>query len=180
MTTKLRSEALADSLKQAHTLVVELMERVSQLSLELRPALLDDLGLLPSLLWYLDRYSSQTNVKAIFKHSGLENRRFAPEIETAAYRIIQEALTNVARHARVSETWVTLWYDQDVLGIQVEDEGQGFDPDEVLAAGNSSGLLGMQERALLLNGKLTIESAQGMGTRLLAELPVSSTSLKET
>jgi signal transduction histidine kinase len=180
MTTKLRSETLADSLKQAHTLVVELMERVSQLSLELRPALLDDLGLLPSLLWFLDRYSSQTNINAIFKHSGLENRRFAPEIETAAYRIIQEALTNVARHAGVSETWVTLWYDQDILGIQVEDEGQGFDLDEVLATGNSSGLIGMQERALLLNGKLTIESAQGMGTRLLAELPVSGTSLKET
>jgi signal transduction histidine kinase len=180
MTTKLQSEAFADSLKQAHMLVVELMERVSQLSLELRPALLDDLGLLPSLLWYLDRYSSQTNVKAIFKHSGLENRRFAPEIETAAYRIIQEALTNVARHAQVSETWVTLWYDQEILGIQVEDEGQGFDLDEVLATGNSSGLLGMQERALLLNGKLTIESAQGMGTRLLAEIPVSDPSLQET
>ncbi len=179
MTSKLRTEALTNSLKQAHTLVVELMERVSQLSLELRPALLDDLGLLPSLLWYLDRYSSQTNVKTIFKHSGLENRRFAPEIETAAYRIVQEALTNVARHAQVSETWVTLWYDQDTLGIQVEDEGQGFDPDVVLATASSSGLLGMQERALLLNGKLTIEFAQGMGTRLLAELPVSGASLQE-
>jgi signal transduction histidine kinase len=180
MRTKLRGEALDDSLKQAHTLVVELMERVSQLSLELRPALLDDLGLLPSLLWYLDRYSSQTNVKAILKHSGLENRRFTPEIETAAYRIIQEALTNVARHARVSETWVTLWYDQDILGIQVEDEGQGFDPDEVRVTGNSSGILGMQERALLLKGKLTIESAQGKGTRILAEIPVAGTSLQET
>jgi signal transduction histidine kinase len=180
MAAQSSTEAPANSLKQAHALVVELMGRVSRLSLELRPALLDDFGLLPALLWYLDRYSSQTNIKASLKHSGLENQRFAPEIETAAYRIIQEALTNVARHARVSETWVTLWYDQDILGIQVEDEGQGFDPDVVLATGSSSGLLGMRERALLLNGKLTIESAPGIGTRLLAELPVRGTSMKET
>ena len=180
MTTQVRTEAPFDSLKQAHVLVVELMERVSQLSLELRPAMLDDFGLIPALLWYLDRYSSQTNIKASLKHSGLENQRFAPEIETTAYRIIQEALTNVARHAQVSEVWVTLWYDQEILGIQVEDKGQGFDPDGALATGSSSGLVGMQERALLLNGKLTIESASEMGTRLLAELPVSGTSMKET
>ena len=68
---------------------------------------------------------------------------------------------------------MTLWFDQGVLGIQVEDEGNGFDPDAALSTGNASGLLGMRERALLLNGKLTIEASQGTGTRLLAELPVN-------
>ena len=109
----------------------------------------------------------------------MEGRRFVPEVETAAYRIVQEALTNVARYAQVSEARVTLWFDQGILGIQVEDEGSGFDPDVALSTGNASGLLGMRERALLLNGKLTIEAAQGNGTRLLAELPVNRQTSKE-
>ena len=90
MTAPLQDDAIRRGIKQAHTYVVELMERVSQLSLELRPALLDDLGLLPTLLWYLDRYSAQTNIKITLKHSGVEGRRFAQGVETAAYRIGQE------------------------------------------------------------------------------------------
>ena len=172
MATQLCSDILNDNLKQAHALVVELMERVSQLSLDLRPALLDDFGLIPALLWYLDRYSTQTNIKTVLKHSGLEKQRFAPAVETAAYRITQEGLTNVARHAHTDKASVTLWFDRHILGIKVEDDGRGFEPETVLANGTSSGLLGMKERATLLKGKLTIESAPEMGTRLLAELPV--------
>jgi signal transduction histidine kinase len=153
------------------------MQRVSRLSLELRPAQLDDFGLLPALLWFLDRYSHQTSIQVILKHNGLEQQRFASELETAAYRIVQEALTNVARHARVDRAMVTLWFDQDILGIQVQDEGTGFDPELPLAKGSSSGLLGMKERALLLNGKLTIESSPGTGTRVLAEIPVNGSRL---
>lgn len=109
MSTQLPADALQGSLRQAHALVVELMDRVSQLSLDLRPALLDDLGLLPALLWHLDRYSLQTKVDAILQHSGLDDKRFAPEVETAAYRIVQEALTNVARYTHVDQAKVTLW-----------------------------------------------------------------------
>ena len=172
MAARLTPDSAVDNLGRAHALVVDLMERVRNLSLELRPALLDDLGLLPTLLWHLERYSSQTNVKAVLKHHGLEGQRFAPEIETTAYRIVQEALTNVARHAGVHEVQVTLWADQGVLGIQIEDQGSGFDPEASLAAGGSSGLAGMRERALLLGGKLTIESALGLGTRVMAEVPI--------
>jgi signal transduction histidine kinase len=105
-----------------------------------------------------------------FKHNGLEGR-FAPEVETAAYRIIQEALTNVARHAGVSETTVRLWADQDTLLVRIEDQGTGFDPAAVLAAGHASGLAGMQERAALCGGQLTVDSEPGGGTRLALELP---------
>ena len=75
------------------------MARVRKLSLDLRPAMLDDLGLLPALLWHFEHYTAQTQVRVNFKHSGLEKRRFGQEVETAAYRLVQEALTNVARHA---------------------------------------------------------------------------------
>ena len=79
------------------------MGRVRDLSLDLRPIVLDDLGLLHALLWHFERYRQQTGVVAHFSHTGIEGRRFSQEIETAAYRIIQEALTNVARHAQVTE-----------------------------------------------------------------------------
>jgi signal transduction histidine kinase len=131
--------------------------------------MLDDLGLLPALLWYFERYTSRTDVQVAFKHTGLERRRFAPEVETAAYRIVQEALTNVARHAGVSEVTVRIWADQDTLGAQIEDHGVGFDPEVALDGGTTGGLSGMHERAVLLESQLTIESAPGAGTRLTAE-----------
>src|SRR5262249_8395019 len=144
----------------------ELMGRVRELSLNLRPAMLDDLGLLPALLWHFDRYTAQTGIAVAFKHSGLEGRRFASELETAAYRITQEALTNVARHARVREATVRLWAAQDSLCVQIEDQGTGFDPKAVLGTGHSSGLSGMRERASLLGGRLIIDSLLGGGTHL--------------
>jgi signal transduction histidine kinase len=111
----------------------------------LRPAMLDDLGLLPALLWLFERYSAQTHVQVDCKHVGLEGRRFGAAIETAAFRIVQEALTNVARHAQVPSVIVRLWSDPNMLGVQIEDYGIGFDPKTASAA--SSGLTGMRERA---------------------------------
>jgi len=111
-------------------------------------------------------------VRVNFKHSGLENRRFSAEVETAAYRIVQEALTNVARHARVAEATVRLWTDATMLSIQVEDSGAGFDREVALAASETSGLAGMRERAVLLGGRLSLESRRGEGTRLTAELSI--------
>jgi signal transduction histidine kinase len=161
------------NLDEALTLVNELVGRVRGLSLSLRPTTLDDLGLLPALRWHFERYTTQTNVRVAFKHTGLEGRRFAPEVETAAYRIVQEALTNVARHAEVGEVTVRLWADRDTLGVQVEDQGAGFDVESALVRGTSSGLSGMHERVTLLGGQLTIESVPGVGTRLTAEFPLA-------
>jgi PAS domain S-box-containing protein len=160
---------VSHSLEEARVLVNELMARVRKLSLDLRPAMLDDLGLLPALLWHFEHYTAQTEVRIIFKHSGLEKRRFGSEVETAAYRIVQEALTNIARHAQVSEATVRLSTHQHTLLIEVQDRGRGFDMESV-NAGETSGLAGMRERAALLGGRLTIESAFEVGTHLTAEL----------
>ena len=161
--------AVEERLGEARALVEELMTTVDELSLDLRPAMLDDLGLLPALLWHVDRYSSQTGVSVSLEHAGLE-RRFSAELETAAYRIVQEALTNVARHARVDEVAVRLWADGESLVVQVEDRGTGFSPHDALAAG-ASGLSGMRERVSLLGGELTVDSYPGGGTCLTAEWP---------
>jgi PAS domain S-box-containing protein len=173
MGARLPAEGARTSLEQAQVLVNELMARARRLSLDLRPAMLDDLGLVPTLLWHIEHYTAQTRVLVHFRQSGLENRRFSAEVETAAYRIVQEALTNVARHAGVVEVTVRLWTHEAILSIQVEDAGLGFDGEAALASSDTSGLAGMRERAVLLGGQLSVESHPGGGARLTAELSIA-------
>ena len=167
---KLRLEA--GQTQEARGLVEELMSSVRNLSLDLRPAMLDDLGLLPALLWLFERYTNQTGVKVAFEHDGLGGR-FGSESETAAFRIVQEALTNVARHAGAGNVVVRVWADGRTLGVQIDDGGKGFDP-KAVGNGKTGGLSGMRERAAALGGQLTLESKPGEGARVMAELPLSS------
>jgi signal transduction histidine kinase len=160
----------AASLDEAQRHVNDLITRVREMSLDLRPAMLDDLGLLSALLWHFERYTHLTGVRVHVEHSGID-RRFDPEVETGAYRIVQEALTNVARHARVRDVTVRIWSDEQVLRAELTDRGVGFDQAAVL--GQSSGLTGMRERAALLGGRLTIVSSPGAGTRVLATFPLT-------
>jgi signal transduction histidine kinase len=127
----------------------------------------------PALLWHFERYTAQTGVQVLFEHKGLQ-RRFAPEIETAVYRIVQEGLTNVARHAHVAEATVGLVVGRGVLSVQIEDRGAGFDAERALSNGTSNGLNGMRERAALLGGQFRINSSPGVGTRLMAKFPIGS------
>ncbi len=157
---------------EAKSAVNRLVTLVRELSLNLRPAMLDDLGLLPTLPWHFERFAKQTNIRVAFRHSGLNDRRFPMEVETTIYRIVQEALTNIARHAKVNDAVVRLWSDEKMIGVQIEDSGIGFDTGAVPEAGNTSGLHGMRERAVLLGGSFTIETQLGSGTRVTAELPI--------
>ncbi len=159
-------------LSDARGVLGHLIATVRDLSLDLRPAMLDDLGLLPALLWFLERYRAQTRVGVSFHHTDVVGRRFGTDIETAAYRIVQEALTNVARHAAVNAATVRMWANRDMLSILIADQGQGFDLTAVLATSEASGLAGMNERAVLLDGHLTIESTPGGGTQVTAQLPL--------
>jgi PAS domain S-box-containing protein len=172
MSGRVSTDVWKENRADASALVNDLLAQVRELSLELRPAMLDDLGLLPALAWYLERYRGRTNVVVHFQHTGVEGHRFPAEVETAAYRVVQEALTNVARHARVGEVAVRLWAGEETLGVQVEDRGVGFDPAVALAAHISSGLAGMRERAELLGGWLTVESTPGAGTSVTTEFPL--------
>jgi signal transduction histidine kinase len=158
-------------LDQAQSLVVQLMDRIQDLTLDMRPTMLDDLGLVPALEAHIERYTQQTGIRVQFGERGAE-RRFPPQVETAAYRIVQEALTNVARHAAVQEVAVHVEADNDTLTVQIDDAGAGFDVPAVLAKPTTSGLSGMRERAELLGGELTIESAPGAGTQITAEFPL--------
>jgi signal transduction histidine kinase len=170
----LASPQLVERLSRAQYEVNELIGQVRQISLDLRPAMLDDLGLLPTLLWFFDRYKLQTEVEVEFSHTGMEGRRLPPAVETAAYRVVQEALTNVARHAAVKRVSVHLMVVEERLVIQIEDRGAGFDPEAVMQGGDSRGLVGMRERVGSLDGELVVESSPGSGTSLIVELPITS------
>jgi len=168
------SAASQDSLVKARELADELIVKVRNLSLDLRPTMLDDLGLLPALLWHFDRYTSLTGIKVDFSQNGVNDRRFIPELESTAYRIIQEALTNVARHTSEKVVSVRVTYLDKLLTLQVEDRGSGFVVDEMLEERRSRGLRGMQERVALVGGSLTIDSVTGWGTSILVELPAEA------
>jgi signal transduction histidine kinase len=164
-------DGMQGSLREAQGIASTLLDRVRNLSLDLRPAMLDDLGLLPALFWQFERYTSLTNVHVTFKQVGLEKRRFSPMVETSVFRIVQEALTNVARHAGVDDVTVMIWAHRDSMVVTVEDQGAGFDSQAVLTS-LSTGLSGMQERVTILCGELTITTAPGAGTTVTARLPV--------
>jgi PAS domain S-box-containing protein len=169
-----RSVTSTDSerIREARTAVDEALEQVRDLSLDLRPGVLDSLGLLPALRWLFERYTRQTGVQVRFSADGLD-QRLPASIEIGVYRLIQEALTNVSRHAGAD--WVTVQVETTVetLTLYVVDSGVGFEAEEALAVGHSTGLAGMIERASLLGGTAAISSMPGAGTTIEATIPLA-------
>ncbi len=163
-------------LEQIQESVSEIIRDVREMSLNLRPSMLDDMGLVPTLLWHIDRYTSQTGIHVNFQFDEFP-RRVPLEIETAAYRIVQEALTNTARHAQVKEVFVGLVMQEDTLWVEVLDNGKGFDTSAELDR-PSTGLSGMRERAGLLGGYLLVESFLNQGTQIVAALPLTDQPLE--
>jgi PAS domain S-box-containing protein len=168
---RLPADKRESTLKDAYSLASELLQQVRELSLNLRPSMLDDLGLLPTLIWHFDRYTSQSGILVDFEHDGLQ-QALPPEINTTVYRIIQEALTNVVRHANTKKVSIKILFNNPILSIRIEDKGRGFSlPETNIKA--TAGLSGMRERVLLLGGKLILDTAPKQGTRIYVELPVS-------
>lgn len=148
------------------------LHTVRDLSHLLHPALLDDLGLTAAIDWYLRGFSKRHGIRTDLLHDRMDER-LLPEIEAAAYRIIQEALTNVAKHARATACRVYLQRLPNTILITIEDDGIGFDLAEIEQAGarRGLGLIGVRERVSQLQGTMRLESAPGKGTRLTVELP---------
>ena len=158
--------------------VDEALRLVRDLSVDLRPPLLDDLGLVTALRWYVDRYAKRTGIVAeVSVQLRDPNERFSRELETACFRIAQEALTNVVRHARARAVSVRLGKNGNMLFLSVKDDGIGFDADALRRRARRSatlGLLGMQERAHSAGGVLEIDSQMSKGTEIRLDLPLVS------
>ncbi len=166
------SAAQAAERQEMAAIVNELIGRLRDLSMNLRPPMLDQIGLVPTLQWHFDRYTTRTKVRVSFTES-IQGSRFPEDVEIAAFRIIQEALTNVARHAGVEEANVEVEADRESLKLLIEDKGQGFNP-RATVSGRSAGVIGMQERAHLVGGHLTLESEIAGGTRIAVVLPLGN------
>jgi signal transduction histidine kinase len=169
----------ADLLQDARSITDGALHQVRDLSYLLHPAALDDLGLVAAVDSYMQRFGKRHAIDAKLVCRGMEER-LSREIETAAYRIIQEALTNVARHSRASTCRVTLAQANGTLKITVEDDGAGFDASSRRSSEESGlGLIGIRERAFHLRGRALVESAQGHGTRVIIEIPARTRSTAE-
>jgi len=165
-------ENIKEQLVASVAVLDALVETTRNLSMELRPPMLDDLGLLSTLSWYCQHYFAKTGVVVEFVHDGIEGR-FPPDVETSAYRIVQQALDNVARHAGSNDVVVCVSANRKNVHIEVSDQGKGFDADRVLRLHPTSGLSEMSERAALLNGRLAVNSIIGRGTSIVAALPLN-------
>jgi signal transduction histidine kinase len=162
-----RSEGRLDG---AQRITDRTLQSVRDLSRLLHPPLLDDLGLATALSYDVRDFSRRTGVRAEFIHENMDEH-LAPELEISAYRIVQEALTNVARHAAAATCRVSLRRASGVLHLSVEDDGRGFDAAGTSRSHDGLGLLSMQERVSALHGRMRLETAPGKGTRLMVELP---------
>ena len=161
------------SIEDNMKVIDEAVDQVRDLSVDLRPLLLDDFGLVVAVRWYLDRQAKSCGVPADFTTRSLgEDDRFSSELETACFRIVQEAVTNVARHARASRISVVLERAGQDLVLLVSDDGAGFDKKALRTSAATLGLRSMEERVQAVGGSITIDSALDVGTAICARFPI--------
>jgi signal transduction histidine kinase len=168
---KLPRRSLVHKIVQLDGLICDTTVRVRELCTELRPSILDDLGLIPAIEWQAREFEDRTGIRCEPKNE-MEEIATTPEESTAVFRIFQEILTNVARHAHASRVHVSLKKSGVHLELEVKDNGIGIRPEQLSGTG-SLGLVGMQERAGLLGGDIRIDGHEGKGTTVLLRIPLA-------
>jgi len=165
---------VAERVGEMRKIVAQTLEEVHHLARELRPSVLDDLGLVTALDRYVRDYSKTHRIEVDFHVTGFEGLRLPAPVEVVLYRIVQEALTNVAKYAQAKTVSVLLDWRENMVSAIIEDDGVGFEPARAVnTPGQGLGLFGMQERAALLGGSLQIESKLGVGTTLFIKIPIN-------
>ncbi|MFH1941478.1 MAG: PAS domain S-box protein [bacterium] len=167
-------EDIGERLKETDTLVDTLLDQTHELALDLHPSILDDLGLVPTLRWYSERFAHRSDIKVKFETDDIEGR-LDPEIETVLYRTAQETLTNIAKHAEARHVKIRLRKRKSSVELTVKDDGKGFDLEKVTLHEEKKhrvGLLGMRERVASVGGIFRIETNPGRGTKLLIQIPL--------
>lgn len=169
-----QASPLKARLKECVDIINQALQQVRSLSLNLHPAVLDDLGLMPAVRWLVDREAQRGEFNAQVSAEGLPDR-FSPEIELVGYRMVQEAINNIARHAHAKNVTIKFSQRDNDLNLLIRDDGIGFDKEityQKVMKSDSLGLLSMQERIELLHGHFEIKSAPGKGTEICASIPL--------
>jgi signal transduction histidine kinase len=166
-------DKVKDSLINMKSLTMDTLQEIQRVIHDLRPSLLDDLGLLAAIDWYAERRLHPMGIQVNLETVGVE-KRLPSEVEITFFRLAQEAITNIAKHAKAENVNISLGFKDSKVVLDIEDDGHGFDVDEAMSRKEGAwafGLLGMRERVDLLGGKLTIRSKPGQGTHITAEIP---------
>lgn len=164
-----------EHLSRIKSMMTQALTDIRKLILDLRPSVLDDLGLAAALRWYAKSHLEASGVDVTLETRRLDRKRFPPEMEIALFRIVQESINNIVKHAGASQARLRLELSDNAVFLEVEDNGQGFDIHEVRMSRDRArglGILGMQERVALFGGKFHIESHAGRGTRIRVEVPL--------
>lgn len=163
-------------------IVVNAWDGVLGIVQNLRPTLLDDLGLAAAIKSLLDLHLAENNINYFINSDGVADKRFRPEVEITLFRIVQEAVMNIARHARAQNVFVLFKIEDNIVTVDIEDDGEGFDLSLLFTPGSRDakdrrglGLLGMRERVLLIGGKIDLCSKPGLGTRVGIRIPLGRT-----
>ncbi len=168
-------------LRQAQVLSINILDQIHKLIYDLCPPILDDWGLVASVGWLINNTLGAAGVKADFKDGG-GTRRLSRQVEAIIFRVVQEALTNIVKHARAKNASVRLHFRKSVITVDITDDGRGFDVEEAMSSKDGLrgfGLIGMKERTKLLSGTLDISSHPGRGTKIEIKIPLNQEAFKE-
>lgn len=174
-TTGATPDQVGERLVRMKQLTKQTLENVHRMMHDLRPSFLDDLGLVSALRWAGESRLEPLGIDVLFEVAGAE-RRLDPEVETTLFRIGQEAISNIAKHAEANSVRIAVEFGGNYFRLQVEDDGKGFRPETVPVSGEAArglGLLGIRERAALIGGTIAVQSEPGKGTRIRVEVPVT-------
>lgn len=168
-----------EKVNEVHRIILQALEGLRAIIQNMRPSLLDDLGLCAAIRSLLDIHIGGRGTQYFITMDSVADIRFRPEVEITLFRVIQEAVSNIARHSRAENVFVIFKVRDDIIHVEIEDDGIGFDPDGISARGlhdrssnRGLGILGMKERAFLINGKIDVCSLPGLGTRIVIHIPL--------
>jgi two-component system sensor histidine kinase DegS len=168
------TEKVRMRIKKSQDLSISILDEINKLIYEFRPSLLDDLGLVAAARWLAGNNLETAGIKVDFKTVGKE-KRLPSQLETTLFRVIQEAVTNITRHAGAKNTSISLQFKRSMIRVSIKDDGKGFDVEEAITSRDRPrglGLLGMKERVELAKGTLSIRSRAGYGTQISIEIPL--------
>lgn len=165
-----------DKVASIRDTVTSVINEINKVIQNLRPTVLDDLGFAAAIAWLVDRNLKDRNIECYLNMNDLDEDRLSPELQIALFRILQESISNIARHSGTSNVFVSIRTDVKMFSMTIEDDGIGFDPASVLAdleSGRGLGILGMKERAAQINGELQICSTLDEGTIVQCKVPLT-------